>query len=308
MISPKPLSYDAFPESTEGASGMEVLTVEDPDFVCNTHLNVQYAMKDDRPLHLHIVEPRAHRQKEGRSFPLIVYVQGSAWLRQNIGLELAQLAQVARRGFVVAIVEYRPSTTAPFPAQIQDANTALQFMLNHAADYSVDPDNVILWGDSSGAHTAVMMGITQELPQFHDGIAECNPARIRAIVDYYGPTDIRVMNEEPSTMDHLGADSPEGLLIGGVPVLEYPELASATVPMNYLDRDRWIPPILILHGSRDRLVPFGQSVRLFDALRQFGKQARFFKVAAADHGGPEFWTPETLDVVEGYVRQFLAGH
>ncbi len=96
------------------------------------------------------------------------------------------------------------------------------------------------------------------------------------------------MNERLSTMDHLGPDSPEGRLIGGVYVLEFPERAAATVPMNYLSRERPLPPVLILHGSRDRLVPFGQSVRLFDARRSLGQDTNSCKLVEADHGARSF--------------------
>lgn len=120
-----------------------------------------------------------------------------------------------------------------------------------------------------------------------------------------GPTAIRVMNERLSTMDHLGPDSPEGRLVGGVHVLEFPERAAATVPMNYLSRERPLPPGLILRGSGHRLVPCGQSVRLFEALRAFGKDAKLYKLAEADHGGPEFWAASTLDLLEDFIQPYL---
>ncbi len=76
-----------------------------------------------------------------------------------------QLGRIAKLGYVVAIVEYRPSDVALFPAQIIDAKYAVQYMVEHKDEYCVDPNNLILWGTSSGAHTALMTAFTKGLDQ-----------------------------------------------------------------------------------------------------------------------------------------------
>jgi dipeptidyl aminopeptidase/acylaminoacyl peptidase len=113
------------------------------------------------------------------------------------------------------------------------------------------------------------------------------------------------MNDEPSTMDHLGPDSPEGMLIGRLDLREHPEKVQPTVPMNYISGEADIPPFLIIHGSKDRIVPFGQSVMLYEALKRAGKTAEFYQLKGADHAGPAFWTEQVLDLVEGFVRAYL---
>ena len=83
-------------------------------------------------------------------------------------------------------------------------------------------------------------------------------------MDFYGPIDISKMNLEPSTQDQRDPKSPEGMLIGGVDVLENPDKVKPTVAI-YLDKTKEIPPVLIIHGNKDRLVPFRQSVFLYEA-------------------------------------------
>ena len=309
IIEPQECSYEAFPASTRAAAGMHVLPADLSGRSCRIHTGVAYAEKSGMQLHLHIIEPRL-REGEDAAFPLVIYIQGSAWFAQNTGAELAQLARFARRGFVVAVVEYRPSPVAPFPAQVKDAKTALRFMRTHAATYHADPNQIIVWGDSSGGHTATMVGVTLDVPGLDDESPADDPmpgtmghaVAVRAIIDYYGPSDISKMNEEPSIMDHRGPATPEGMLIGGRPVLAHPELVGPTVPMNYLSPEKALPPFLIIHGDKDRLVPFGQSVMLFEALTAANKQVEFYKLAGADHGGPAFWTEDVLDIVERFVR------
>ncbi len=304
LIPARASSFEAFPESTLSSEGMQVLQADLSEQSIFTHLNVKYAEKSGMPLHLTILEPR---QKEGNEklYPLILYVQGSAWFKQNLGAELAQLARFARRGFVIAVVEYRPSPLAAFPAQVKDTKTAIRFMQENGHKYHADAKQITLWGDSSGGHTVTMVGVSLDEANLDDEPGSAQAILLKAVVNYYGPNDISTMNHEPSTMDHIAADSPEGMLIGGFNVKENPEKVKATVPMNYLSKNKKIPPFLILHGNKDRLVPFGQSVLLFDALKANRKEVDFYQLKGADHAGPAFWTEPILDIVETFIRKHL---
>lgn len=299
---------ETFPESHVFAEGIEVLPASYDELCCRVHFSVPYTTRDSGPLHLHIIEPKQYSE-ESKTYPLILYVQGSAWLKQDTGSQVAQLARFAQRGFVVAVVEYRPSTVALFPAQVSDTKTAIRYMMQHAADYHADPQQVFLWGDSSGGHTAMMVAVSQQDASLDEDLTEnpdaAFPIHLRAVIDYYGPTDISKMANEPSVLDHTAADAPEGLLIGGVRPAEHPELVWPTVPMNYLSASREIPPVLIFHGNKDRIVPFGQSVLLYEALKQHDKEVYCYQLKGADHGGDAFWQQHILDIVEDFIRRYL---
>ena len=105
-------------------------------------------------------------------------------------------------------------------------------------------------------------------------------------------------------MDHTQADSPEGFVIGRKNVLENPELADATVPMNYLSREKETPPLLIMHGGSDMLVPFNQSCRLSERMKELGKN-ELTALAGANHGFMGFNCDEALDAVEGFLRKYI---
>ncbi len=305
IVEPKPSSWEAFPDSTVTADGILTIRADRSELSSKLHANILYATKSGGPLHLHIIEPRPAEGEE-RLFPLVVYVQGSAWLKQDIGQEIPQLSRFASKGYVVAVVEYRPSTVAPFPAQVKDTKTAIRFMMKNAFTYSIDPERIVLWGDSSGGHTAAMTGVTLNDPDLSDEPpTDGPPLRLQAIVDFYGPIDVSKMNLEPSTQDPRDAKSPEGMFIGGLNVLENPDKVKPTVPIAYLDKAKEIPPFLIIHGNKDRLVPFGQSVLLYDALRQNDKSVVMYKLDGADHGGSPFWTDDVLKIVDDFFRKYL---
>ena len=145
------------------------------------------------------------------------------------------MSRFANKGYVVAVVEYRPSTVAPFPAQIEDTKTAIRFLMKNASTYGIDPEEIVLWGDSSGGHTAAMTGVTLNDPNLSDEPPTDEPIRLKAIVDFYGPIDVSKMNLEPSTQDHRNAESPDEMLIGGLNVLENPDKVKPAVPITYLN-------------------------------------------------------------------------
>ncbi len=297
-IEPKQQSYEDFPESNASHTNMKIISIPKNVPQTNYKQNIKYITRNGLDLTLQILKPKNSKEK----LPCIVYVQGSAWFKQDLFGNLPQLADFAKRGYVIAMVEYRPSPIAKFPAQVQDTKTAIRFIRQNADAYGIDADNIFIWGDSSGGHTALMTGLTENNLALDTEDYQPFSIKVNAIVDFYGPTDISQMNYEPSIMDHTDAKSPEGMIIGGKNVMEHLDDAAATNPINYLNSPKTTAPILIFHGSKDRLVPFKQSVLLADALQKNNYLYQFYQIKGADHGSSEFWTKEIFDIVDAFLK------
>ena len=134
------------------ATGQEIYHVYKNDVV--------YVTRPEGERTLQMLVPEVKPESAQQKYPTILYVQGSAWLKQDQYKRLSAMADLARRGFVTAILQYRESDLAAFPAQIQDAKTGVRFLRKHAEEYHIDVDNIFIMGDSSGGHTAVLAGIT----------------------------------------------------------------------------------------------------------------------------------------------------
>jgi acetyl esterase/lipase len=228
---------------------------------------------------------------EGTGLPLIIWTGGSAWLADNGKDSAGQIAEVFNPlGYAVAGVSIRASTQATFPAQLDDIRAAIRFLRANAGTYGVDPDRIAVMGDSSGGWTTVMAALKD------DGV--------RVAVAFYPPTDFRRMDEQmlPGADEafnqmmgltdcHDDPLSPEARLIGG-PVQTHPA-ATAASPLTYVTPTG--PPIMLLHGGRDLLVPHGQSVLLYEALKAAGATAAFYSVPAAGHSLAEVLDPSTQD-------------
>ena len=300
LIEPYPFfgpGSELFPDSPEKPEGTISVTWQDrtDGAMINVSADVVYQSLSGEDQHMHIFTPMDMFAMPGtapKKYPLLVYVPGSAWHRQNLWMGLDKARFFASKGYAVAIVEYRPSDIAPYPAQIEDAKAAIRYLKEHAQQYSIDTDRIGLWGDSSGGHTVVSVAVTE-------------PELAKCVVDWFGPTDIALMNYYPSAMDHHGADSPEGFLLGKVEVFDNLELAQKVNPINYLSAEKALPPFLIMHGSMDNVVPFNQSVRLYEKLMKLGKNATFYRLEGAGHGTGGFNSDECFNVVLEWLTEHL---
>ncbi len=295
-----------FPADPYLPEGAKELALKDDEISVTYLHDVVYAERSGERQRLQILIPSKGfmGMPDDSRWPLVVYIPGSAFMRQDNYMMLPWLIDFAKRGYVVASVEYRPSDVAPFPAHVQDTKTAIRFMRMHAREYRVDPDKIAIFGGSSGGHTAAFVGITGDEGPDTDLYGEYS-ANVGCIIDWFGPTAIELMNAYPSGIDHTKPDSPEGRLIGRKNVLENLELAYPVNPINYLSKDKPTPPVLIMHGDRDFLVPFNQSVLLYEKLRELGKDVEFYKLKDGSHGFMGFNSRAAYDIVDEFIRRKL---
>ncbi len=299
MIQPINISREQFPKSNVKSDGMITLNICCDNSSMEYIPDIEYINRDGISLYIQLILPYDRTE----NIPLVIYVPGSAFRWQNVKRVIPSISLLANRGVAIAMVQYRGTEVSPFPAQMLDTKAAVRFMKINAQKYGLNPDNVYLMGDSSGGHTVLMAGLTAGIEKFEEEIYSEVSSSVKGIIDLYGPTDITKMNDELSSLSHIEPDSPEGCLIGRLNVLEHPELTGPTVVMNYIDSAREIPPILILHGTNDELVPFGQSCMLYDKLVKCNKKATFYAIENAHHGGREFWSNQVLDIIEEFVKK-----
>ena len=305
LLAPIPTPDPAkFPHEECIPKGCHVLTGLKDEWGYNVDLRrTIYKNRDSRQLILTVLVPVVDHPNEDLKWPCVVYSQGSAFHEEWLCNNLIRHIRLASAGFVVAIAQYRPSETAPFPAQAQDVKSAIRFVRKNAALFNVDPDHMAVAGDSSGGHTALMVGFTGD-GELDDGIYGDVSCQVNAIVDCYGPTVFSLMNYWPSSQNHWDPFSPEGYEIGVKNVLEHLEESDKTIPMNYLSKDKPTPPTLIINGSRDMLVPTSQSTLLYETMKKLGKDVTYYRIDQANHG----FLGWNNDSILGIVVNFLKAH
>lgn len=299
-IQVKEYTYEDMPDYTDPVEGAMELEMTGEELGMQYFPDVVYDR--EKGLRLQLILPYL-AWEPNRRFPCVVFVQGSAWGKQNLYGNVAHLGKLAQRGFACAIVEYRHSGIANFPAQIVDAKNAVRYLKANSEQYRIQKDACILMGDSSGGHTSVLAGMTSRTELFDEPIngEDCT---VKGIIDLYGAVDVTLPCGFPSTVNHQAADSPEGLFMG-YDIRTNRERARAANAKEYVNES--FPPMLILHGTKDRTVFCQESVDLYEALKRAGKDASLYLVRHADHGGPVFWSRKAIDIYEAFIARCLVG-
>ena len=220
-----------------------------------TLANVEYKKVDGKSLALDLYfDPGTTWRK-----PLVIYIHGGGWSGRTKSDGLWYANAFVKRGYVFASIDYRLSTVAVFPAQIEDAKAAVRFLRAHASDYRIDPDRIGVIGHSAGGHLSALLGTTNGDLPFHVGDNLNVSDAVQAVCDMSGPIDFNAPAPDLTSMLKM--------LLGG-PLSEKADLAKQASPIDRITSSA--PPFLILHGAKDPVVPPAESQDFAAALQKAG--------------------------------------
>lgn len=280
----------------------KVTIANNPQFagLIDLQANIVFAAPSGEQLALQLIKPM-WKSEGGAGYPLVVFIQGSAWTKPNQFWEIPQLCRLAKRGFVIASVTHRSCFTDPAPAFLKDVKTAIRFLRAHAAEYDIDPERVCAWGTSSGGNTALLLGMTNGDPEFEESSYAGYSSSVKAVVDCFGPTDlVKMIDSQFSWMPRN--DENQLWALGGKSEETYREKLTQISPICHIIPGKSFPPFLILHGDADELVLYEDSEALYDKLIENGYAADFVQVTGAPHEG-NFWSEELLEIIFDFIEK-----
>lgn len=240
-------------------------------------------------------------------FPTLIYIHGGGFaLGDKRDDHLEGYLGCLEHGWALAAVEYRLSGEAVFPAAVLDCRRAVGFLRQNAARYGLDSRRFAAIGGSAGGNLAAMLGMNIERFMGEDEPAD---ASVCAAVDQFGPIDFMTMDDQArangiSLANHSQPDSPESQYIGA-PVGQSAARCAQANPLTYASE--LMAPILVQHGTADRLVPFGQSVQFVRVLKEkgLGDRVTFTELEGAGHEDKRFMETDNLAIVFDFlVRHF----
>lgn len=231
-------------------------------------------------------------------FPVVLWIHGGGWhggdKEGGAGLAL----QFVPAGFALASVDYRYTYDAAFPAQIEDCNAALVWLRKHAEQYHLDADLVGVAGHSAGAHLAALMAVTGDGPQYtRDNVS----VRVQAAVCWAGPFDLdRVRGQWPTNMFAWNPKDPfnQTFFPGGAYDEDFARKAS---PVSYIHAG--VPPMLIVHGGKDTVVPLGQASAFAASAEKAGAKVTFR--VDPDHGHDVMNDAATKEAIAFFKRTIV---
>lgn len=210
------------------------------------HKNLTYVNYGRRALQLDLYQPKNSKRKT----PLVVLVHGGGWMhgyRQN----LAPLAiGLAKNGYAAAVISYRLSPEAKYPAAIQDAKAAVRWLRSSAKNYGLDANHLAIAGCSAGGQIASLTGVSKGMQKFDPQMERSNVSSdVQAIINIDGLSDFTSPAALLHENDPKKKISSAGRWFGGS-YEEKPELWKEASPINYVGKNT--PPILFIASAQTR--------------------------------------------------------
>jgi len=250
-----------------------------------------YKIANGEPLMVDIYMPLEERHDAA---PVVVFSHGGGWITGDrdtmlIGPDNRRLIIGLRKlGYAIANFEYRLlSTRVTLADTIADNKDMVRWLRANAEVYELDPDNIGLWGQSAGGYLVLMAGLTEDDEFIGDDTLSSVSARVSYIVDNYGRTDLSerfvpIFNGErsPGIMTRIQA----ARMFASREAEDASAFADRLMELSPVTHvDAGDPPVLILHGDADGLVPTEQSRVLQRRLEAAGTEHEVHFVRNADH-------------------------
>jgi acetyl esterase len=200
-------------------------------------------------------------------FPAVIIVHGGGWTAGDKRRDVSVLCPpLTSAGLAWFSINYRLAPQSPYPACLNDVETAIRWVKAQAADFNVDPQRIALLGESAGGQL-VEMAAVEATPE----------TRVAAVVPFYGPCDLMAEFRDRGLTNSMVA-------LFGRPQLDpkMAELMRGASPLNFVHSG--LPPFLLVHGTGDHIVSYEQSVRFQAKLRDQGVPCDLITIPGGLHG------------------------
>ena len=132
--------------------------------------------------------------------PLLIYIHGGSWVSGITEMRNSYISNWAKKGFFTAAISYSYAPQKVFPYQLQEMFTAIDFILDHADEYGIDTDKIVLAGESAGgyfiSYAASVMKDKAILDKLGIEFRHSNDFSVKALVSISGCYDLKRMSDK----------------------------------------------------------------------------------------------------------------
>lgn len=219
----------------------------------------------------------AHIPDGSGPFPAVILVHGGAWVWGDRANSVKPLFQpLSDAGFAWFSINYRLASDMvrnPLGAAMHlgtaenDVRQAIAYVKEHAAEYRVNANKIVLIGESSGGQLASMAALRPD---------EDNS--VQGVIGFYMPTDLAALTQTSGMIPEGVREAVKGTLFDGLLMAGLKEFS----PINFVTSKS--PPFLLIHGTDDDIVPIAQSERFCEKLRASNVACELYPVKGGGHG------------------------
>ncbi|MBX3239786.1 MAG: alpha/beta hydrolase [Chitinophagaceae bacterium] len=240
----------------------------------------------------------------------ILYILSGGWVsRDAAGISTNSYRSYTDKGYTVFIISHGSQPRYNIPEIFSQVQRAIKFIRYNAGKYGIDPEKLGVMGHSAGGHLSVSSAVfgkdamtEEEYRKEHnvpkeDKVDSINlvSSKIRAVACFYPPTDfIQYTSADSNWFDFpkVRNVSANGSFIATPDSARdfQSRILKSISPYYFITPQT--PPVLVIHGTNDGLVPYSQSVSLITELKAHNVPCMLISKQGKDHGWPYEQTDE----------------
>ncbi|MEK6542566.1 MAG: alpha/beta hydrolase [Pseudomonadota bacterium] len=124
---------------------------------------VRYGTASSQTVDYYAAPATAMVEANGQRPPLAIFIHGGGWRLGDQSMVAAKPAWFRAHGWAFASIGYRLLPEASVETQAQDIAAAIVALRRDAAHLGFDPDRILLFGHSAGAHLAALLSTDDRL-------------------------------------------------------------------------------------------------------------------------------------------------
>lgn len=222
---------------------------------------------------------------------VIIYLHGGAWIYGDnsipIGMEPI-INSFNNKGYTIISLSYELlSDNIDISKPITDVKDVIRWVYKNKDTYNFNTDDIGILGVSSGAHLGMMAAYSNEEDFVDDIELSKYPSKVNYVIDAFGPTELNTLD-----FNFLDSELASSKYISLNDLNSINLINSIYSPLAYINENT--PKTLIIHSKEDTLVPYENSINLFNKLKNSNIETDLITLNSGTHDFEGFDNKEII--------------
>ena len=257
------------------------------EIAASTQQNIAYGIDPLQKMDVYLPSGRSTATK------VMIMIHGGGWSTGDKADLTVYVDTMKKRlpDYAIININYRLAVNiaTTFPTQENDVKAALDYIYSKKSEFQIS-DKYVLLGVSAGSHLALL-----------EAYKYSSPVKIKAVVDFFGPTDMAAMYNDPASI--FAPPSSISQLFNGATPTSNPIAYNQSSPITFANAQA--VPTIILHGGADPLVKVTQASTLRDKLISFNIAQQYVFYPTQGHGWGGATLTDSFDKIQAFLTQYV---